>query len=138
MDIQTAAKALDGNQYRNEGNKELFAQMKDAGLVAVYGASDDLMEFDGAIHDELGAPGTAYLNSDGLLVSDCEDEGCPYFAKEQERASEIEAIWCPDGENLSWVYVTDIPHETFLIMEDEDTYCRGIVFALADVPLFGD
>lgn len=32
----------------------------------------------------------------------------------------------------SWIYQTDIPHATFEIVEGDDPYCRGIVFALAD------
>jgi hypothetical protein len=140
MDIQTAAKALDGNQYGREGSKELFAEMAEGRLVAVFGYSDDNMEFRGAIYDEVSCydGGTTYITNDGLLENPCSDADCPYHEKAMARASEVEAIWCPDDEpGLSWVYVTDIPHETFLIKEDEETYCRGIVFSLDDVPLFG-
>lgn len=132
MTKEDAAAALDGNQYRYEGSPELFAAMKSAGLVAVFGASDDLMEFRGALHDEVGCydGGTAYLTPVGLLDNDCESD-CPYFEKLSSKAAAIEASW---GDDLSWVYITNIPHETFTIMEDDEPYCRGIVFALADVP----
>ena len=41
-------------------------------------------------------------------------------------------MWSPEGEELAWVYKTDIPHATFLIHDDDEKYCRGIVFRLAD------
>lgn len=133
MDIETAANALHGCEYRKEGSRELFEQMKDAGLVAVFGASDDLMEFRGAIYDEIGAwdGGTAYLDDGGLLTNECENDDCPHFARVQKAARTIQARWCPSGD-LSWDYVTDIPHATFDVREDDEIYCRGIVFRLAD------
>lgn len=133
MTPSEAAAKLDGNQYRKEGSKELFAAMKAGGLVAVYGASDDLMEFEGAISDEVGCynGGTAYLTSAGLLQNDCENDDCPHFKKLKERAATIEANW--DDGGFSWRYETKIPHVKFIIKEDDENYCEGIVFALADV-----
>lgn len=133
MTRDEAAAALDGNEYRKEGSRELFVAMREAGLVAVYGASDDLMEFNGAIHDEVGCwgGGTAFLTSEGLLVNDCDNDNCPHFDKLKARAATIDAKWGEGG--FSWRYATDIPHSTFLIKEDGEDYCEGIVFALADV-----
>ncbi len=54
MDAASAAAKLDGKQYGDEGSSTLFAEMKEHGLVAVFGASDDLMEFRGAVYDEVG------------------------------------------------------------------------------------
>ena len=131
MNAKEAAGILNRNQYREEGSKELFRTMKENRLVAVYGASDDLMEFEGAIRNEVGAydGGTAYVTPSGLLENECGNDRCPHFAKLEETASQIEALWCAE-EGLSWTFKTDIPHETFLIMEDDETYCRGIVFSL--------
>lgn len=108
----------------------VYSAAKSHGLVVVFGASDDLMEFRGAIHDELGAYGgtTAYLISDGLLTNDCADWECPYFAKLKKAAKTIEACWDQDG--YSWIFKTNIPHATFEITEDGEPYCRGIVFEL--------
>lgn len=129
-----AAAQLNGSQYGEEGSRELFASMKEAGLVAVFGASDDLMEFRGAIHDELGAwdGGSAYLTSAGLLVNDCDDDECPHFTRAKENAVTIDALWASEGD-YSWTFKTAIPHETFEIVEGDEPYCRGLVFALADV-----
>lgn len=131
MNVKEAAAQLNGDEYNSEGSSELFAAMKSNRLVAVYGASDDLMEFRGAIHDEVGAyeGASAFVTSSGLLENECGNDRCPHFAKLQEAAFEIEALWC-DEDNISWTYRTSIPHETFLIKEDDETYCRGIVFSL--------
>jgi hypothetical protein len=108
-------------------------------LAIVFGASDDLMEFRGAIDEELGAydGGSAFVTSDGILENDCDDEDCPHFKKLESKAQEIIAEWCPrDGEGntyASWLMKTEIPHKTFDVMEDGELYCRGLVFSLAEV-----
>lgn len=135
---QKIADALNGIEYPVHRHvlNELLQQAKAAGLVIIYGASDDLMEFAGAIADEVGAYEgcTVYLNDNGLLQNECEDDDCPYFKKVRASAATIEAEWAPEDEpDLSWRYKTDIPHVTFNVMEDGVVYCRGIVFALADV-----
>lgn len=132
---QEAAERLKGCEYGQEGSPELWAQMKASGLVAVFGASDDLMEFEGAIRDEIGAyeGATAYVTIGGLVEVD--NECCRHAeaanAKALAEASTIKAVW-DVGDGTSWSYETEIPHETFEIMEDGEVYCRGIVFALAD------
>ena len=128
------AAILTGREYRKEITKDEAHAAAEVGLVVVYGASDDLMEFDGAISEELGAYDgtTAYLNADGLLNNECADEDCPYFEKQREKAATIKALWCAE-DGYSWTFETDIPHATFEIVEDGEPYCRGIVFALADV-----
>lgn len=130
---EEAAQALDGNQYREEGSRELFQRMKEAGLVAVFGASDDLTEFRGAIADEAGSS-TVYLDKNGIIQSEC-DEGpdCPYFKRLLKNAATIKPVW--SRGDFAWQYETTIPHSTFIIYEDDDKYCKGIVFALADIVL---
>lgn len=133
MTRDETAEKLNGNEYGKEGSKELFVAMSTDSLVAVFGASDDLMEFRGAIRDEVGCydGGTAYLTGDGLLQNDCENDRCPHFEKLKEAAATIDAKWDVDG--FSWRYETNIPHSKFIIKEDGENYCEGIVFALADV-----
>lgn len=136
MTRDEAAQRLHGCEYRNEGSHELWAQMKAAGLVAVFGASDDLCEFRGAIHDEVGCcdGGEAYLTPKGLLENECSEGACPYHEREREKAAFIEIVCDDQGEGPFWTYETTIPHATFDVVEDGEVYCRGIVFALADVP----
>lgn len=135
MNAKDLAAQLNGIQYPVRIPKTLTDAAKAAGLVIVYGASDDLMEFEGAIYDERSAyeGTTAHLDSSGLLQNDCDNGECPHFEKLKEKAAKIEAVW-DDGTGYSWTYKTDIPHETFEVLEEGcPPYCRGIVFALADV-----
>jgi hypothetical protein len=132
MTKEELAALLNGRQYREEMTREEMKAAEKAGLVVIYGASDDLMEIGGIVHDEVGAPGEALFTPEGLLRNPCEEERCPYFATRKKKAVPVEAFFDQDG--WTWTYKTDIPHATFEILEDDDQYCRGIVFALADVP----
>ena len=135
MTKEEDAAALNGCEYGEEGSKELFAQMKADGLVAVFGASDDLMEFRGAAHDEVGCygGGTASVTRSGLLSAQCDNDDCPHERQRRESASRITANW-DDGHGFAWTYTTDIPHAKFIVNEGDELYCEGIVFALSDVP----
>jgi hypothetical protein len=113
---QLAALALDGRPYCDEGSRAFFAELRAAGFVAVYGASDDIMMMNGAIYDEFY--GKTYLTPGGVT-----GEVSTFF---------IEPLWCAEP-GISWTYKTNIPHETFQIFDGRDVYCRGIVFALADL-----
>jgi hypothetical protein len=137
VDIMTkedAAKILHGNEYGNVGSKELFAAMNEARLVAVFGASDDLAEFCGAIDDEIGCynGGDIFVTPAGLLTNECDNDDCPHYQRLEKTAVKIEAVWC-ETDDLSWSYKTEIPHVTFDIVEDGEVYCRGIVFSLDDL-----
>lgn len=130
LTVKEAAERLDGCQYGKEGSRELWADMRSSGLVAVFGASDDLMEFEGAIYDEVGCygGGSVKVTPEGIL-----DEDDDLYSRAKKAAfPEIRAIWCPD-DRISWAYETSIPHEVFEVWEDGEIYCRGIVFALSDV-----
>lgn len=133
LTAQTLAMRLQGREYRAEITKTEDAEAKAAGLVVVFGAGDDLMEFRGAINDEVGAyeGATVALTDKGLCRNECEAEDCPAHIAAVEAARKIEAKWCPDI-GISWAYSTDIPHFIFEVMEDDEVYCQGIVFALVD------
>lgn len=139
MNAESLSKKLNGCEYRDEVSTEVANEAKERGLVIVFGASDDLIEFRGAIYDEVGAydGGSAFVTENGLVESECDEgEDCPYYKKELAKAREIKAVWCPrDGEGntyASWLIKTEIPHHTFDVMEDGELYCRGLVFSLAD------
>jgi hypothetical protein len=137
MTPEEAALALDGQEYNSKfssSNKVLYAEMESAGIVAVYGESDDLIEFRGAICDEISAYNgtTAYLDRNGLIENECSNADCPHFEHAKKGARTIKALWCAD-ETATWTFETDIPHETFSIWEDGNLFCRGIVFRLDDV-----
>jgi hypothetical protein len=128
------ATLLNNLEYLHEVPYNIGRIAADNGLVIVFGASDDLCEFRGAINDELfgvweGA--TVPLNKDGIVTNECDDDRCPYYAKKKEQATNIRAKWC-DGD-IAWTFETDIPHATFDIYDDGEIFCRGIVFSLGDV-----
>lgn len=124
--LKELADKLNGIAYGESISSSIIAEAKEAGIVIVIGASDDLIEFSGAIEDEGGCcdGGTVYFDRDGISQDDT------------KRANEIEAVWCgktADGQEASWVYETDIPHEKFYVYEDEEIYCEGIVFSVEDL-----
>ncbi len=125
-----AAQFMDGRQYSEETTKDFVAKLKLSGLVAVYGASDDLVEFEGAIYDEFGVGQEIILVDGKVLTSDCEDEDCPYFKKLSKRAtSRVFGDWTEEG----FVASTTIPNAVkFTIMEEDEVYGTGLVFALGD------
>lgn len=134
MTKEELAAKLTGAEYPFDPSRELQEAAKADGLVIVFGASDDLMEFRGAIYDELSAweGTTAHLSNFGLLKNECGDDDCPYFASGKKGAATIVALWANEP-GYSWTYETTIPHATFEVVEDGEPYCRGIVFSLRDV-----
>ena len=142
MTPKDIAERLDGIEYdgRTFYSKVdvIAADAKQHGIVIVYGASDDLMEFEGAFRDELGAPCEAKIGIAGPAQPWEEvnhediDEARKYFEREREAKWSIESLWCKEP-GISWTFETDIPHETFNIMEDGEVFCRGIVFSLNDL-----
>jgi hypothetical protein len=127
------ARALDGIEY-DASMKDVAALAKESNIVICYGASDDLVEFEGAIHDETGGPGDVHLTDSGLLQWRCDDDRCPHELEIRKRSPRICAVWgAKDGP--CWTFQTTIPHEKFKIMEDGDVFGVGIVFRFEDIPL---
>lgn len=130
---------LDGNEYGREVSAGDDKTARESGLVVIFGASDDLVEFRGAIHDEIDAYGGRAFKIDrkGVLPSfeqvagrgedECED----YFDR-KPHAQSVEAIWS-DNEGYCWTFKTDIPHAEFEIVEEGEKFCRGIVIDMTDL-----
>ncbi|MBQ6517815.1 MAG: hypothetical protein IJI14_03790 [Anaerolineaceae bacterium] len=130
------AAKINKRRYGEELTKAEEQEAKENGLIVVFGASDDLMEFRGAIDDEAGCYDGGEVTFDSKGTS---DDG-------EYHKNTIEAIWCgEDPENLdkegrviTWTYRTEIPHVTFMIydeLDDLEPYCRGIVFSVEDIEL---
>jgi len=138
MTAKELAEMLSGREVGEEIVMGEERDIKDAGLVVVYGYSDDNVEFCGAINDEVGSynGGTVYLTETGILESpscECaEDCDCPYFDAARKKAKTIKAVWRNRG-GPCWTFETDIPHETFNIYEDGELFCVGIVFSVEDL-----
>ena len=138
MTAKELAAVLSGREYGMEIDSSEEQEAKDAGLVVVYGCSDDNVELRGAIDSEVGAWNgtTLYITPTGMLeeptCDNAEDCTCPYFAAAKKAAKEIKAVWHNPG-GPCWTFETDIPHETFTIFEDGEPFCEGIVFSMEDV-----
>ena len=96
--LKYVAKRLNMLPYRSEAKKEIVEFAKENGIVIVYGASDDLMELDGAIYDEFGCyeGGVCCLDSEGNILEEMTNN-----------CRTIEAVWCGEGEKFTWTYKTD-------------------------------
>ena len=134
MNAKELAEILNGCQIGDEVSREIEQKAKENNLVIVFGASDDLMEFRGAINDELDAyeGGIAYFDDFGLLLNKCDNDVCPYFEKEKQHAKTIKSIWCATKE-YAWTFETLLPHFKFDVIEDDYKYCQGIVFSMANI-----
>lgn len=134
------AAKLNNRQYRAEMTREEEAEAKACGLLVLFGASDDLLEFRGMLRDEAGAWEGAEVRlrqtTKGLrIIEDREDartlieEGwtppTPLIA--------IKAEWSPADLEASWRITADVPFAAFDIMEDDQLYCRGAVIDLDEV-----
>lgn len=133
MNAKEWAERLNGREYREEMTAVEEKQAEADGMVIVFGASDDLIEFRGVIRDELGAwEGGVYK------ITSAKDVVCvtEHSANMHRALPDVRAVWSPsigdDGPWTSWEITSTIPHETFDIMEDGEIYCHGIVFAWAD------
>lgn len=126
------ATMLEWRQYRYETTEEILKFAVDNNLVIVYGASDDLCELEWAITDEIWCymGGEVYFMDWEILENECGDNR-PYYEQIKQRAFEIEIGDFSQGKGH--YYNTDIPHEIFNIYEDEEIYCKGIVFSIEDI-----
>ena len=142
MTKEELAKTLDGREIGKEITDDEESQAKTTGLVVVFGASDDLMEFRGAIDDEASVYGgrRVLVDTQGLLpdrtqIHEDDDEILESFFIRKKIAAQIHANWC-ENPGCCWTYRTTIPHTTFEIVEKEEhkttSYCYGIVFNLSD------
>lgn len=138
------AAILNGREYREEITREESRLAAAAGLLVVFGASDDLTELRGVIDDEVGScDGANILISDDNKVIPDEDEiereeretlekfGVLQIVIDRiENARVITALWCNEPD-YSWTFTTELPHATFDIMEGDEKFCRGLVVDLA-------
>lgn len=137
MTAKELAAVLSGREYGMEISREEEQEAKAAGLVVLYGYSDDSVELRGAIDAEVGAydGGTIFVTPAGILKEPACDSAenceCPYFTAAKKTAKTIDAVWGHGG--TPWTFETDIPHETFTVFEDGEAFCIGIVFSMEGV-----
>ncbi len=132
--VKKWAEKLDGREYGVELTLEESEELKALGLVVVFGRSDDLSEFRGAIDDEIDSldGNDIYVKADGTIANNNESTFDHFVPDNNPEFALIVARWICDG--YSWVYETDIPHESFEIFDDKEPYCKGIIFSVEDMP----
>jgi hypothetical protein len=86
----------------------------------------------GAIDDEFYD--CVYVNRLGVLINECEEEGCPYFEKKIKNLPKVDVDWQGHESFFKVSISNDVPHAKFRIQEYDETYCEGIVFSLKDLP----
>lgn len=131
---------------RREGIGEMFVNLaKENGLIIIYGESDDLVEFEGALYDEIGAwDGIDFIIATVGMEIPVDDDEETYTKAKELTAIEIEghsniktnrfkAVWCPEGTDMSWEIKTELPNARFEIMEDGDVFGIGIVIDVKDL-----
>ncbi len=135
---ESLAAVLNGREYTEEITAREALDADASGLVVVFGASDDLIELRGALHDEADCYEGREVAISGLgiqqewkYVDHESEEACLKYFECARTARKIKAVWLKDG--YSWTYETDIPHATFEVLEDGKKYCRGIVFSVNDL-----
>ena len=131
MELKEFATMLNGREYGcPQFTQEELRIAKDNGFVIVSGASDDLVELEGAITDERGCweGGTISVKAitDGGIVHNCE----------RSNTFSFDVKWCKDkdenGNVIPWTYDVQIEHEDFMICVDGEPYCRGFIFKVVN------
>jgi hypothetical protein len=118
----------------NEVTKEECEEAKSLGLVIVFGYSDDVTAFNGAIRDEAGY-GELFITQKGKILENDAIEALEGLIHDGTIASapamgKIVSDYSKEGV---WTFTTDIPHATFDVTEDGQLYCRAIVFHVSDL-----
>lgn len=135
MTKEEFAKQIDGRKKDSFLSPDDTLDATQFNLIVVYGYSDDLVCFDGALIDELGAwsGGTFYYDVELESFMDIEDS---FEGIDLDNALTIEAKWCKnevDGKLIPWTFETNIPHAKFNIIEDGEVFCIGLVIDLNDL-----
>jgi hypothetical protein len=115
-------------------------ELKRDGLIVAYGNSDDLLEFAGALDDEVGAwDGTTVSlgvleTGEVIVFNEDENRETLTFNRFQiSKMKKINALWCPQNERnevwASWhITAPDIDLSAwFDIFEDGELNCRGLI-----------
>jgi hypothetical protein len=135
---QDIAARLNNIEYRTDIAQSILDDAKTHGLVIVTGASDDLIEFEGAAYEEYSCYGGATIpvGKDGEPIFGCEEpcDHCQATQDAENAKTKIEAKWA--FNDYSWFIDINLDpkkYGAFNVLEDGETYCRGIVFAIEDI-----
>lgn len=124
------AEKLNGLEYGDRIAENHLEFAKTNNLVIVTGYSDDNVEFEGAIYEEVPAyNGTEIALDANGVIEECE-EACDHCDQENKIAvasQKIKAEWNANG--YSWYMTAEgINVAYFDVLEDKEKFCRGLVF----------
>jgi hypothetical protein len=129
------AQKLNGMEYGSKISADDLAMAKANDLVIVTGYSDDNIEFDGAINDEIGSfDGVVIMMDAQGICQGCEEpcDHCSAIQRGLAATLKIDAQW--STHDYSWYIETNIPNAAYFdVLEGEEKFCRGVVFALPDL-----
>lgn len=132
MNAREFAAMLDGRQYLNEITDMENELARENGLVVMFGYSDDNVELRGSIDDELPVSESMeikfFFNHGAYLLEGPFCGRCSVVMMMKDHVKRVNVIY----EQGTWRFETNIPHETFRIMEDGELFCTGIVFSVRD------
>lgn len=141
MTKEELAATLNGREIGEEITDREAREAGLAGLLVVFGASDDLCELRGRINDEVSAfDGVSFRVRGDRVLQSIDSEDVDVLKKygvldsiriDYAAAPEIEAVWC-DTPEYSWTFRTALPHASFDVLEGQDKFCRGIVIAMKE------
>jgi len=106
--------------YGREFTQEEINEMKTDKIVAFMGASDDLVEVNGAIDDELDC----YTNA---IFGYCSGK----FSRNKN--TKFKLIVTHGKNNCCFWLDANVIYSTFVVMDDDEPYCRGIFVSLYDI-----
>lgn len=145
MSKEEFAARLHGRDARRfDLTKEESQQAKAAGFAVIFGQSDDLMEFRGAIEDEVGAwdgvTAVVFKHKDRFFAVDADSISEMDNARQEVAAMDaaeagnlVKAVWGNAAPELRWLIKTALPHAAFDLLEDGEVYDRGLVLDVADL-----
>lgn len=142
-EIEYVISRLHGMTNHDSIPEDLQSYCKENKIVIVYGASDDLCEFDGYIYDEVGCyEGGNIKFHYGYFEGHIDDEEIAVLKKhnvDYEKTIptiKFKANWNEDDDSKPvWTYTAKFPHKTFDILEfgeEPAVFCRGMVFYFDD------
>ena len=139
---ESLAARLTGREAGHEITRDEEAEAKAAGLLVVFGYSDDNLELRGALHDEVGCyasnrPVEVIITAGGVLEEwgfDGKDQknAFEWFRRENLPRATVRAFFGVGSSAFTWSYEVDVPHATFEIFDGDEKFCFGVVLAVAD------
>jgi len=139
MEFQEFRDLLHGRQ----NGKVLFQKEENIasmnGWTVIYGCSDDLIEFEGYISEEMSQYGSDSLHivkkKDSLEVLDDYDYNNinQKFEEYNIKLPSVKILFNNNHDDYYWYIYSDVPYLSFDIMEDDEKFCRGIIIDKIDI-----